>query len=69
MSTDTVRATYKPLTDLQKEQMATVKSCGQELIEIIDGIGPGRETSLAKTKVEEAVMWATKAVTAQGSIE
>jgi len=31
--------------------------------EHLDAIGTGREISLAKTKMEEAVMWAVKAIT------
>lgn len=30
---------------------------------LIDSIGQSRELSLAKTKIEEAVMWAVKHVT------
>jgi len=30
---------------------------------VLEGLGSSRELSLAKTKVEEAVMWATKHLT------
>lgn len=31
---------------------------------MIEGLGNSRELSLAKTKIEEAVMWAVKHITA-----
>ena len=41
--------------------MNTLKDCGLEMLRIIDNHVPqGREASLAKTKIEEAVMWAVQ---------
>lgn len=63
MAIDTMRATYKPLSDSQKAEMQGVKDLGEQLHEAIANLGDGRELSLAKTKVEEAVMWAVKHIT------
>jgi hypothetical protein len=54
---------YRELTEDEKGQMQTIKDQGLLLYNSIDGIGQSRELSLAKTKVEEAVMWAIKHVT------
>ena len=40
--------------------MMRVKDLGLEMYKLLDHIGSSRELSLAKTKVEEAVMWAVK---------
>lgn len=52
----------KPLSPEQKGQIATIKDLGLLLYNSVEGLGQSRELSLAKTKVEEAVMWATKHV-------
>ena len=59
-----MRHNYRVLSDDEKQQMAAIKDKGLEFVEFLDGIGSSRELSLAKTKMEEAVMWATKHVTA-----
>ena len=59
-----MRHGYRVLTDEEKAQMQAIKDKGLELWNLIDGIGASRELSLAKTKAEEAVMWAVKHVTA-----
>jgi hypothetical protein len=44
--------------------MVQIKDAGAFLLKMIElGTPPGREASLAKTKVEEAVMWAVKGLT------
>lgn len=63
-----MRHEYKALTDDEKEQMLNVKDLGLEFFEYIDVIelkagGGTRELALAKTKIEEAVMWAVKHIT------
>lgn len=58
-----MRHEYRVLSDVEKEQMKAIKNEGLELFEYIDSIGDSRELSLAKTKVEEAVMWAVKHIT------
>ncbi len=59
-----MRHGYRVLSDEEKAQMQALKDKGLELWNLIDAIGGSRELSLAKTKVEEAVMWAVKHVTA-----
>lgn len=58
-----MRHEYRVLSDEEKAQMQAVKDKGRELHELLDGIGASREISLAKTKIEEAVMWAVKHLT------
>jgi hypothetical protein len=64
-----MRHTYRPITDEEHADMQKVKDAGLAFFDLCDAIGlkgapdrgPGsRELSLAKTKIEEAVMWATK---------
>lgn len=61
---NTMRHAYRVLSDDEKAQMQAIKDKGLELHSLIDGIGQSRELSLAKTKTEEAVMWAVKHITA-----
>ncbi len=61
---NTMRHQYRVLTDDQKADMQSVKDCGLTLHDMIARLGPSREVSIAKTKVEEAVMWAVKHITA-----
>jgi len=58
-----MRHQYRVLTDAEKAQMQAIKDKGLELHDLIEGIGASRELSLAKTKTEEAVMWAVKHLT------
>lgn len=61
---NTMRHQYRVLSDEEKATMAAIKDKGSELLALIDGCGGSRELSIAKTKTEEAVMWAVKHVTA-----
>ena len=63
-----MRHGYRVLTDLEKEEMQAIKDAGLDFYELINKItlksgGSTRELALAKTKVEEAVMWAVKHIT------
>lgn len=58
-----MRHQYRVLSDAEKAQMQRLKDLGLSFIELCDGIGLSRELSLAKTKMEEAVMWGVKHVT------
>lgn len=58
-----MRHGYRVLTDEEKANMQKIKDMGLEFWELIDGIGNDRELSIAKTKIEEAVMWAVKSIT------
>ena len=58
-----MRHQYRVLSDAEKQQMQCIKDSGLAFHTMIDGIGQSRELSLAKTKIEEAVMWAVKHIT------
>lgn len=61
---NTMRHQYRVLGEAEKANMQAIKDNGLEFHEMISGLGNSREISLAKTKVEEAVMWAVKHITA-----
>jgi hypothetical protein len=61
---NTMRHAYRVLSDAEKANMAAIKDKGLEFHALIEGLGNSREISLAKTKIEEAVMWAVKHITA-----
>lgn len=61
---NTMRHKYRVLSDAEKLNMQAIKDAGLAFHDQIAGLGNGREISLAKTKVEEAVMWAVKHITA-----
>lgn len=60
---NTMRHQYRILNDADKANMVKVKDMGLEFHEFVSGLGNSRETSIAKTKIEEAVMWAVKEIT------
>lgn len=57
-----MRHGYRKLTDQEKLDMSNVKDKGLEFWELVDKLGAGRELAIAKTKIEEAVLWAVKHV-------
>lgn len=61
---NTMRHAYRILSDAEKAQMQSIKDAGLAFHDQIAALGSSREVSIAKTKVEEAVMWAVKHVTA-----
>jgi hypothetical protein len=62
---NTMRHQYRVLSDAEKEALVWIKEQALTMVEFIDMRVPaGREASLAKTKIEEAVMWAVKGLTA-----
>ena len=61
---NTMRHAYRVLSDAEKANMQVLKDEGLKLHDLIAGMGNSREISIAKTKVEEAVMWAVKHITA-----
>lgn len=63
MNEDIMRQNYRQLTEEEKNQLALIKSVGSSFYHRLVDIGESRELSLAKTKIEEAVMWATKHIT------
>lgn len=54
---------YRVLSDDEKAQMKKIKDLGLEFFSFLESMGSSREISLAKTKVEEAVMWGVKHIT------
>lgn len=61
---DVFRKEYKLLDETQKSRIAQIKTEAEKLHESIDwGIGDKRMIALAKTNLEQAVMWAIKAIT------
>ena len=59
-----MRHQYRVLSAAEKEAMVWIKDQGLSMIEYIEAHVPkGREASIAKTKMEEAVMWAVKGLT------
>ena len=58
-----MRHGYRVLTDEERAQMQNIKDAGLEFWKMLGQIGESRELSVAKTKIEEAVMWAVKHVT------
>lgn len=62
---NSTRHQYRILTDAEKDTMVLIKDLGLGLIETIRSATPeGREKYFAIAKVEEAVMWAVKGLTA-----
>jgi hypothetical protein len=61
--TDVMREKYRALSEREMQAIHTIKDKAALLYEVLDSVGQGREFSLAKTKLEEAVMWATKGIT------
>jgi hypothetical protein len=62
-----MRHSYRVLSDVEKAQMQSIKDSGASFYNLLTEVGQGlssRELSLAKTKIEEAVMWAVKHITA-----
>lgn len=58
-----MRHQYRVLSDEEKNTMQTIKDKGLELHDLLETVGQSRELSIAKTKTEEAVMWAVKHLT------
>lgn len=59
-----MRHQYRVLSDTEKAAMQKVKDDGAAFHDYIANLGQSRELSIAKTKIEEAVMWAVKHITA-----
>lgn len=58
-----MRHEYRVLTGDEKAYMLKLKDMGAEFVAFCNRLGSSRELSLAKTNVEQAVMWAVKHVT------
>lgn len=72
VTNNTVRHQYRVLGDDEKAAMTAIKDAGTNFLDTMtshcgrspDGRYPSRELSIAQTKIEEAVMWAVKHITA-----
>jgi len=60
---DDVRREHRELHPTEKAAVAAVKDLGQKLADMCDTLGSSRELSIARTRAEEAVMWAVKHIT------
>ena len=58
-----MRHAYRVLSDQEKSDMQALKDSGLLMFQQIGALGESRELSIAKTKIEEAVMWAVKHIT------
>jgi hypothetical protein len=58
-----MRHAYRVLSDDEKAAMQKLKDDGLGFHEYVNSLGASRELSIAKTKIEEAVMWAVKHIT------
>lgn len=58
-----MRHEYRVLNEEEKLQMQKIKDSGLYFYRYLETMEPSRELSLAKTKIEEAVMWAVKHIT------
>lgn len=60
---DSMRVQYRVLSDDEKHLMGALKLAFEDLWSKVDALGASRETSLAKTHLEYACMWAVKHLT------
>lgn len=58
-----MRHEYRVLSDVEKGYMKEIKDQGLDFYALLNSIGDSRELSLARVKIEEAVMWAVKHIT------
>lgn len=61
--TEVMRSSYRKLDHFDAARLIELKDQGAMLYDTILALGASREASLALTKLEESIMWATKALT------
>ena len=59
-----MRHSYRVLTESEKAAMQKIKDDALALHDLLSSFGSSRELSIAKTKLEECVMWSVKHLTA-----
>jgi hypothetical protein len=59
---DTFRKEYQPLKESNSGLIFKIKESAEQLEDLMRETNPSRELSLAITNLEQAVMWAVKAV-------
>lgn len=62
------RPVYRELTQEEQALVMKVKQAAATVGNLLEEAGQSREISLAKTKLEECVMWAVKGVTAKALV-
>lgn len=60
---DTFRKAYRELGTDEKLLLDEVKLKAEWLLQVLEQVPDGRMKALAKTKLEETVMWAVKGIT------
>jgi hypothetical protein len=60
-----MRHAMRALTAEETQQMRAIKTKGLEFYELLVSIGDSRDISIAKTHIEEAVMWGVRHVTGE----
>lgn len=60
MDSNLLRPKYPELTGVQKEQLKGIKDIAYDFWMTLNKLGVSRELSLAKTYLEETVMWASR---------
>lgn len=58
-----MRHAYRVLSDKEKERMSLIKDLGSDFDVFLEGLDQDREITIARQKIEEAVMWAVKSIT------
>jgi hypothetical protein len=61
---DVMRQNTRVLTEEERNLIGQIKLTGDDFHDLLDSLPQSRETSLAKTRLEECVMWAVKSCTA-----
>lgn len=64
VTNNTLRHEYRILSEQEKATVTALKDAGQAFLDLVERTGKSRELSLSRTKIEEAVFWAVKHVTA-----
>ena len=63
LSPDVMNKEPKKLSEQQVKNISLIKNIGNGFHEMLELLPKSREISLAKTKLEEVVMWAVKGIT------
>jgi hypothetical protein len=63
MNDDYFRISYRVLSEIERDAITNIKSDANILARTISQLPQNREMALAMTRLEEAVMWATKGLT------
>jgi hypothetical protein len=65
---DTFRKTYKALKSVNSDLIQNIKLKAEELEDLFKKVN-NREMALAKTNLEQSIMWATKGVVLQDELD